>query len=146
MDPEQLAILLRKYYEQDKELRRLEADLEAVSLPIDFDQLSLQEATDQLLHMMDEVSLLQESVPDRSARNHEADLDQVLTILHNEYNRMESVRTGQEEGSETEEQRTVIGSARRIRDKIREIESLKQQLRDKVEQVRILHRLPHSHH
>lgn len=151
MDPEQLAILLRKYYEQDKELRRLEADLETVSLPIDFDQLSLQEATDQLLRMMEEVATLQDEVPDKSARNHEADLDHVLLILHNEYNKVESLTTaGATDGDsvlpQTEEQKALVASARRIREKIGEMESLKQELRDKLEEVRILSQLPSPTH
>ena len=171
MDPEQLAMLvserngilfhvyftsllslsfsfllnqLRKYYEQDKELRRLEADLENIPLPIDFDKLSLSEATDELMKIMEEVERLQDEVPEKSAHNHQADLDHVLLILKNEYNKVESLTTAAADQilPETEEQKAMTASARRIRDKIREIEILKEELRDKLEEVRILEQLP----
>lgn len=158
MKPEQLAILLRKYYEQDKELRRLEADLQDVDLDVDFEQLGLEEATDRLMALMEEVEVLQDEVPDQSARNHQADLDHVLLLLKNEYNRVESLTSlpisavappagdGQESRPSviplTEDQVALVAAARRIRARIQEIEQLKEELRDKLEEVRILEQLP----
>lgn len=146
MDPEQVAILLRKYYEQDREMRRLEADLESVDLPIDFDNMSPMEALDELLTLLDEVEQLQEEVPEKCALNHQADLDHLLLLLKNEYNKVESLTSARDASDQilpvTEEQTAMMDSARRIRDKIHEIEILKEELREKLEEVRILEQLP----
>ena len=143
LEPEELANLLRRYYEQDKELRRWEADLEEVQLPLDFDSLTPAEAADQLVQLMDEVEELYDELPQKSGRSHQADLDRVLLLLKNEYNKVGGLAS-MAEGQimpQTEEQKAIVASARSINQKIREIEALNEELRGKLDELAILQNL-----
>lgn len=169
MDQEQLAILLRKFYEQDRALRQysdeelgLGFNYVCPDLPYDLKSMDIYQVMQTLVQLMDETEQLEDNMPDVAAQSHETDLNQMLTLIRNEYNSalnaLKELQRKDQDGEKDEEARNgqnaehsdqqrqqdrcaMIAAAERIRQKVVEIEELGSEVKDRMSQVRLLSQL-----
>lgn len=136
--------LIRDYYNQEQSMR-LENSVEEITIPLNFDEMSLEQVVEAFIQIKMELNDMYDNQPKLITHNLKADLEHLVSLLSEHCNRTKSVLISQKvsETSNHEafgsqdnyEIRSLIDSIENRKGNITKLQSV---VRERMEELRVL--------